>query len=481
MSEGEKSKPNLVPPDGHAPIPSKRNRLPALLIAGLLCILLVIAVGVAFLPQQKAKSPVATPAGMQSVETVADPDDASIGEAKKALRDWLALKSRAETGNIAQWGDARYEELTVLADSAEQLFAKRLYAEAAGQYKRATTLLQELYADKESLVKEKTDLAKRALQEKKFDQAVTLLQQVLFIDPNNSGAKQGILQAQTSEDVFRLYGQGQEEEKDGNLEAALQHYEKALHLDPQFTQGNAARNRIQHVLQEKKFQEHIGQGLFALEKGNLQAAGAALDKASHIFPHDPAVLDDQKRLEDQKLRLYLRTMKQKGSELHQAEKWQDAVTLYEAVLARVPDSGFALVGREKAKQRLDLDLAMQKVIDRPERLQDDAVRAFAQQTLQKSQQISMPGSRLQKQMATVTRLVKTAETPVTVEIRSDNMTEVTLFHGGKFGRFSQKTLQLKPGKYTFLGTRPGYRDVRMTVVVEAAATTGIDIRCKEPI
>jgi hypothetical protein len=51
------------------------------------------------------------------------------------------------------------------------------------------------------------------------------------------------------------------------------------------------------------------------------------------------------------------------------------------------------------------------------------------------------------------------------------------------GSFTTQTVELKPGSYTVVGTRDGYRDIRRTIRVEAdgSGQAPVVIRCEEPI
>ena len=103
-------------------------------------------------------------------------------------------------------------------------------------------------------------------------------------------------------------------------------------------------------------------------------------------------------------------------------------------------------------------------------------------TLVRMQNIEDPGPRLQQQINDMSSLIRTASIPAEVILRSDNETSVVIYRVGKFGRFLEKKLSLLPGAYTLVGSRPGFRDVRKDLKVQAG-NNGIivDIRCEEPI
>jgi hypothetical protein len=59
---------------------------------------------------------------------------------------------------------------------------------------------------------------------------------------------------------------------------------------------------------------------------------------------------------------------------------------------------------------------------------------------------------------------------------------VTIYRVGTLGSFEQHSLELAPGTYTVVGTRPGYRDVRRQIDVVPGERVGpIEIRCEDKI
>ena len=75
------------------------------------------------------------------------------------------------------------------------------------------------------------------------------------------------------------------------------------------------------------------------------------------------------------------------------------------------------------------------------------------------------GPRLGEQVEALEALLRLATTPLPVQLQSDEQTEVTLYRVGRLGQFLVKDVELRPGAYTAVGSRPGYRDVRRTFTV----------------
>jgi len=79
-------------------------------------------------------------------------------------------------------------------------------------------------------------------------------------------------------------------------------------------------------------------------------------------------------------------------------------------------------------------------------------------------------------------LVTLASTPIAVQLKSDQLTQVTLYRVGTLGAFAAKEVELRPGTYTVIGSRDGYRDVRRTFTVRPGGNLApIDVVCVEPI
>jgi hypothetical protein len=53
---------------------------------------------------------------------------------------------------------------------------------------------------------------------------------------------------------------------------------------------------------------------------------------------------------------------------------------------------------------------------------------------------------------------------------------------GRLGAFDRKELELLPGRYTVVGVRAGYRDVRRELtLLPGREPPTVDVRCEEPI
>jgi hypothetical protein len=125
---------------------------------------------------------------------------------------------------------------------------------------------------------------------------------------------------------------------------------------------------------------------------------------------------------------------------------------------------------------------LQALIDRPDRLSNPRLRDDAAALLQTAQQQPISGPVLRTQIARLTALLPALEKPVRLSLVSDNLTQVTIPSVGSFGSFARRDIELKPGRYTVIGTRDGYREVHRDITVSPGEEyLTVNVSCSEPI
>jgi hypothetical protein len=89
---------------------------------------------------------------------------------------------------------------------------------------------------------------------------------------------------------------------------------------------------------------------------------------------------------------------------------------------------------------------------------------------------------IRSQVARIELLLPAYDKAVRVAFESDNATDITIQRVGALGTFLHREIELKPGRYTIMGTREGFRDVRREITI-APGSTGqtISVTCVEPI
>jgi tetratricopeptide (TPR) repeat protein len=171
-----------------------------------------------------------------------------------------------------------------------------------------------------------------------------------------------------------------------------------------------------------------------------------------------------------------------AADLESQERWQDALNAYNNILRQDRSQAFAQQGKARAQERLDLDEDLQALIDRPDLFDSSQVRNQAAALLQQAQAVPEPGPILTAQMTRIRSLLPGYDKPVRLSLTSDSVTQVEIESIGNLGAFARRDIELKPGRYTVIGTRDGYRDVRRDITVSPGEQEQtINVTCSEPI
>ena len=164
------------------------------------------------------------------------------------------------------------------------------------------------------------------------------------------------------------------------------------------------------------------------------------------------------------------------------ERWDEAISEFEAALVVDSTLLFAVDGLGRARSRAQLDEKLSATLAVPAQLSADDAYRDAAELFRAGVAVEGGGSRLTGQIDQLETLLELYQKPVAVSFRSDNATDVTVLKVARLGRFSDHELQLRPGFYTVVGARNGYRDVRRQIEVLAGEPTPpISIRCDEKI
>jgi hypothetical protein len=271
-------------------------------------------------------------------------------------------------------------------------------------------------------------------------------------------------------------------EQDGQAQIALDQYRKALALDAQAPGASASIARIETQQSDAAFASAMARGFSALAQSDAGGARRAFEDAGKIRPNSTEVAQALRQLDQEQRTGVIGTKLRAAQRLEEQEQWAQALAEYRSVLELDNTVAAANEGVSRATPRAALNEQLELYLTQPERLFSQSVRSAARDTLQRARSIASPGPVLTKQTSTLSDWLAKADIPVAVALLSDNQTQVTIYRVGALGAFEERSLELAPGTYTVVGTRPGYRDVRRQIdVVPGERIEPIVIRCEDKI
>ncbi len=408
--------------------------------------------------------------------------EALRAQAEELLTDLLPQQGRLEELSAASWGEetwAEYEESARIGDDA---YLANEFQNAVPAYARALEVGEILLARSVSIIDAAMDAGYAALDAGNATLASEQFGIVLEIEPENGAARRGFERAARLPEVLRLTRDGEVLERDGALEDAATAYRDALAIDAEWAPARSALISIENRLQNRSFDALMSQAFSALAQEDFDEALEQFDAALALRPGSEEAMAGRLQAEQGERLAEIALIEARAFAAEARERWEQAIELYENALEADATLVFAQEGLERARLRGDLDSKLIYLLENPNLLFDDTVLADAQALLIDAQAVDEPGARLTEQSTELDRLLRLASTPIAIELQSDELTEVTVYRVGRLGTFAQTTLELRPGTYTAIGSRDGYRDVRETfTILPGRPVKPVRVECSEPI
>jgi len=473
--------PTELQPPGQAVDPANNAHRGPVWLWVMLGALLLTALAVVFaLPS--VLGPAQQVAAPTEPATPAKDSGALRDQAQQALQNFLQLRARLELERAAVWGEPAWSESAGLASAGDRYFAQRQFAAAGRDYADALEQLRNLEANRSVMLTEALEKGAKALAADDVPGAIAGFEAALLIEPEQADALRGIAKARSRAAGIEQMNLGRAAEANGDLQAASDAYQRAVQLDPDYATARTAAQRVSAEISARDFTAAMTEALNALDAGQASEAGKALERAERLQPGDPAVQDARQRLQGMRAQAGLNRLRRQAAARVKAEDWSGAIAAYRKALGIDSSAAFARTGLRRAEERVKMHQQFDHYLDKPARLYSAAPLANAEQLIAAVSAAPRGEPQLAKKIARLKQLVAGARTPVSVVLSSDGETSVVIYRVARLGTFERHQLDLRPGDYTVVGSRAGYRDVRRVIRVRPGEPLSpVSVRCEEAI
>ncbi|MBX2849685.1 MAG: hypothetical protein KTR16_15285 [Acidiferrobacterales bacterium] len=475
-----------------------------LLVFGLLGAAALLFISLAPPPVAITSSDSPIDASIESgISTLASDQESPWNEARRAqarsdaqeiLSNLLDSKKFLEQKQVQSWAPTEFAQALAQADQGDEYYQQQEYQQALNIYQSSVDKLDALYEQIPIYVQSKVEQGQQAIEEGKSQLASEAFSAALALEPNNFAAMNGLSRAKILDQVLLL---GQQAKSDTQLfleqddlellNSAQRKLSEASTLDSQNVAIKKQAEDIAVLMQDKRYRDAMTLGFKALFDNRYAAANSAFFSALKIKPDDAtASLAYQQSLASNKTSS-LQSLINSAQNLEASEDWQGARGNYQAVLSRDANQVQAKLGQIRSNARYQLDAQLRETLSDPLALSKTMQKQQAQKLLSEAQAIPSPGPKLSNQIDQLKIALAQTDATIKVQIVSDSLTEITLTKEGasklSLGRFTNKNLALKPGRYVISGVRSGFRDVRQEIELQAgnADLQRFDVRCDQPI
>jgi serine/threonine protein kinase len=434
-----------------------------------------------------APAPSVTPAKEVDLPPSSKPSEgyqaaADIEAAEKNLAQWMLVREKLETANAAEWAPEKVEAIETAAQQADAAMTAQAYDDAAGYYAAATVDGEALLASRDAVFTATMQQGRDSLQADLPAEARAHFGQALKIKPDDTAARQGMAAADQRAKVMDLMATGQSHEREERYDLALADYEAATRMDSAYAPARQAVERLKDQVAEAHYNHLVSEGLNAFYQNRFNEARRHIQAALEYRPGGHEAREALRQIETAARERQIARLRQQGRTAEDGEHWDRALKLYEDALAIDPALQFAAAGTARCRERIRINKRLRYYLDHPENLSSERYLQEARDLLFVAEGLAPRGPQLADQIQALDARIQAAQTRIPLTVLSDGETEVAVLRVARLGRILNQTLELRPGIYTIVGARDGYKDVRQTIRLNAdQQALQVTIACKEKI
>ncbi len=313
-----------------------------------------------------------------------------------------------------------------------------------------------------------SEAADSALSEFRLSEARQGYESVLKVDPSNVRATEGLVSVNALEGITEQVQVIRDLAKKDELKQALADVEKLVAANPHNTFLKKERERIQASLVDRDFKNYIVSADSADEDGDYPLAIESLKKALALradAEQARRLVDLEKKYQAVKLDALLT----QGFAALKAGRNEEARSIYRKAVKLAPKSEEARNGLEKASSLYLAQIRYTQNIDNTDKYMKEGRFPLAGTFFNKamaSRPTNLTNSQ-QKREGVIREELERQSKAVTVKIKSDKKTYVSLIGVLPPDRFKETELNLFPDVYTLKGARSGYQTVEIQLKVDA--------------
>jgi len=427
------------------------------------------------------------PTSSETISVKAGPEEIDSEQARETFKQMLQhykneLEPALEAANVAQWDQAAATEIDTLEHNAMSRFSNGDYANALEQIRALHTKATNTLANAQKIFKENMQAATSFFEQDRYNEAKLHIEKALLVNAQSPEAQTLQQDIETLKQILPLINDAKVARTENNLQKEHHALRQILQIAPKRQQTAERFKLLDQRIRDQQFETHIAAGFDAIKQQQTQKARQHYQKArkANSNRRELSVLFSQ--ITEQEKTHRIQNAMTRAKQAVEQDNWQQAKTHFTQVLKDIPDNKTAIEGLKRAKEILALQASLNQYIQDPYRLTSNNVQNAAEKTLAQAQHVSNYSVGIKKQTEQLHALITTFNQRIPVTITSDNKTFILIRGVGKLGTLLQKAIKLKPGRYTFEGTRDGYKSKLLPVQIPHNQNSiSIRLICDEPI
>ncbi len=417
-------------------------------------------------------------------ESVPETDMAEFrGDFKARLQQYEnELEPRLHDTDLEQWDPDAFSQIKELKDQTMLHFSNGQYPKALETLQMLTNKTEDILVQAEQIYAENLNAASSFLAEEFYEKAKFHIDKALLVTPNSSQALELQLKTEKLPNILPLLNEAKVARAENDLLKEFKFLQQVLQISPERKEAAERVSVLTGLIKEENFELRIAAGFTAVENKQGKEARYFYQQAKKVDSarEELSLLLRQIVVLEKSLRVQ-RAVKLAEQAIRR-DDWLQARKNFAIAAKDVPENKTVVDGLRRADLIIDLQARLSRFTKKPYRLAHVDVRADAEKTLAQAETASSYSFAIKRQAEQVRELIGKLNRSIPVTIISDNETYVIVRSVGKVGTVSEKIIQLKPGNYTFEGTRRGFKSKLVQRLIPYNQNNfNVRIICDEPI
>lgn len=393
-----------------------------------------------------------------------------------------ALRPQLNKIDLPQWDKPLADRLKSLESRALKQFSSGDYHEAYASIKTLSTQAESTISESKKQFEQAFQNAEDAFDDNDYARAKPAIDKAQLLDNTSEKAQKFGERVEKLPEIAELVSQIKTANAENNPQRERDLIKQLLKLTPEQESLKQRAQQLTNQLNTSQFQRHIAQGYQGLENAQPSSARTALNKAKQIYPGRAEVQKLGNAIQQAQETQRIRELQADATQAESAGNWTKVEASLRQIQSLRPNDKAVNEKLAVASDIVDLQSELDKTLASPYRLTDSAAADDAQALVAAARDYQAKSAILTNKSRELKALLEAVNQPVDVKIRSDNQTYITVRGVGIVGETEVKTIQLKPGNYTFEGKRPGYQSklAEVQVPLDLKPVT-LTLICDEPI
>ena len=358
-------------------------------------------------------------------------------------------------------------EVESLKKEGDKFYFEEFYFKSRDSYKKASELIRGFNDRNRLKVLELIDRSQSAFDLVNLNEAKSLIEEGLSIDPTNSKLLNLNNRINNYQIVTDLISSAKSYSASNQYSQALQTIDKAIKIDPKRVDTKQTKNTILEESKVYYFDQNLKNAYKALASNEFTKSLTLYNDAKSILPNNQELPILKKEIEIKKKSYDIRLFSNSGDKSYVAENWESALDAYTKALKLDPTNS-DLVRRANRTSSIKKTFDdLNKYLRNIDRLSSPNIRNNFEKVLKVANNLNLKDEK--KLINLISKANETFEKygqMVVLNLISNNETYLDIQKTRQYEPFDEENIKLYPGKYVLVAKKRGMQSTRKEINLE---------------